>query len=54
MLAAIHSTGQAAYLVGLVLVVACLIGAAVTAYRAAWIACACLIAVALFTAVLLL
>lgn len=52
--AAVHSAAGAAYVVGLILVIGCLIGAAVLAFRAAWVAALALCAVALVAAVLLL
>jgi hypothetical protein len=52
--AAIHSTAGAAYVVGLVLVIGCLVAAAVTAYRGAWVVALALCGVALVAAVLLL
>jgi hypothetical protein len=52
--AAIHSTAGAASLIGLVIVIGCLIAAAVTAYRGAWIVALALCGVALVAAVLLL
>lgn len=54
MIAAIHSATGAAYVVGLVIVIGCLIAAAVLAYRAAWVAAIALCGVALIAAVLLL
>jgi hypothetical protein len=53
-LAAIHSTAGAAYVVGLILVIACLVAAAVTAYRGVWVVALALCGVALVAAVLLL
>jgi hypothetical protein len=53
-MAAIHSAAGAAYVVGLVLVIGCLVGAAVCAYRTAWVAALALCGVALIAAVLLL
>lgn len=54
MISAIHSSYEVGHLVGLILVIACLIAAAVLAYRAAWIAALALCGVALIAAVLLL
>lgn len=54
MLAAVHSAAGVAHVVGLVLVIGCLVGAAVCAYRAVWVAALALCGVALVAAVLLL
>lgn len=54
MIAAIRSAGDAAYVIGLLLVVGCLVAAAVVAFRGAWLAALVLCAVALVAAVLLL
>jgi hypothetical protein len=54
MIAAIHSAASAAYVIGLILVVGCLIAAAVVAFRGLWVAALVLCAVALVAAVLLL
>lgn len=54
MIAAVHSSYEVAHLVGLVLVIGCLIAAAVTAYRGLWVVAVALCGVALVAAVLLL
>jgi hypothetical protein len=54
MLAEIGGTSDAVDLLGLLLVLACLAAAAVAGWRQAWIACGCLIVVAIIAGALLL
>ena len=54
--AALHhvSAGDALFWIGVLIVVGCLIGAGVAAYRALWVACGLLVLVAIVAAFLLL